>query len=163
MSLKRCFVVSVLWMLTTASSLMGIDVHALANAEAKSAELATQLVSASNKILEEAIDKGRDYQEVKQLDRVYQETQNIKLILIPNNQAKEAKKEGFGAMFKKAFEPPIDLDKALDLVDALQKELSQAKWKTDLAPLLNLAEQLEASLHSAMDIKAQWLNTRKAN
>ncbi|WP_120945119.1 MULTISPECIES: hypothetical protein [Helicobacter] len=163
MSLKRCFLVSVLGIFCIASPLMGIDIHALANAEAQSAQLAMQLVSTSNKILEEAIDKGRDYQEVKQLDRLYQEIQNIKLVLIPNEHAQEAKKKGFGAMFKKAFEPPIDLDKALDLVDALQKEISQAKWKTDLAPLLNLAEQLQTSLHSAMNIKAQWLNTRKAN
>ncbi|MFC3847220.1 hypothetical protein ACFOPX_01545 [Helicobacter baculiformis] len=164
MSLKRCFIVSVLWMLTTASSLMGIDVHALANAEAKSAELATQLVSASNKILEEAIDRGRDYREVKKLDHLYQEAKGIKLVVAPNAGAQEGtKKEGLEEAFKKALERPVDLDKALDLVDALQKELKETKWSTDITPVLTLTNQLQNSLHTAMDLKAQWLNTRKAN
>ncbi len=165
MSCKQCLLLSILWMHFGASWLVGIDVHALSKEEAKSADLATQLVIASNKILEEAIDKGRDYQEVKLLDRIYQEAKNIKLVLAPNTNPQEpqSKKEGFGAAFKKAFEPPIDLDKALDLVDTLHKELKDAKWGSDFASMLTITEQLENSLHTAMNLKAQWLDTRKAN
>ncbi|WP_233706369.1 hypothetical protein [Helicobacter felis] len=152
-------------MLGMVSSLLGIDVHALSKEEAKSVALVSSLVVISNKILEDAIDNGRDYRIVKKLDGLYQKIKNIKSVIAPseNPPGDPKKKEGFEMAFKKALEHPIDLDKALDLVDALQKELKDPKWDTDLGPLIALLEQLQNSLHTAMDLKAQWLNTRKAN
>ncbi|WP_104749560.1 hypothetical protein [Helicobacter cynogastricus] len=164
MIFKRYFLVPVLWMLGMVSSLLGIDVHALSKEEAKSAALVGSLVVISNKILEDAIDNGRDYREVKKLDNLYQKIKDIRSVVAPNKTPPgPKKKEGFEVAFKKALERPVDLDRALDLVDALQKELKDPKWGTDLSPLLALLDQLQSSLHTALDLKAQWLNTRKAN
>ncbi|WP_104683192.1 hypothetical protein [Helicobacter felis] len=165
MIFKQYFLIPIVWMLGMVSSLLGIDVHALSKEEAKSVALVSSLVVISNKILEDAIDNGRDYRIVKKLDGLYQKIKNIKSVIAPseNPPGGPKKKEGFEMAFKKALEHPIDLDKALDLVDALQKELKDPKWDTDLGPLIALLEQLQNSLHTAMDLKAQWLNTRKAN
>lgn len=142
--------------------LWGIDIQALVEEQGKSADLANQLVSVSNKMLEGAIDAGRDYQQVKQLDKFYQESKSLRAVLNPNKGA--SKPTGLGAVFKKAIEPPVDLDKALSLTNALQKEVKNANQDgLDYSQMLSVLNQLENSLQTALDLKSQWLDTRKAN
>ncbi|WP_260321536.1 MULTISPECIES: hypothetical protein [unclassified Helicobacter] len=142
--------------------LWGIDIQALVQEQVKSAGLADQLVSVTNQMLEGAIDTGKNYQQVKQLDKLYQETKNLKAILNPNKGA--SKPTGLGAVFKKAIEPPVDLDKALNLTNALQKEVKNANQDgLDYSKILSVLNQLENSLQTALDLKSQWLDTRKAN
>lgn len=142
--------------------LWGIDIQALTQEQIKSAGLADQLVSMSNKMLEGAIDTGKNYQQVKQLDKFYQESKSLRAVLNPNTGA--SKPTGLGAVFKKAIEPPVDLDKALSLATALQKEVKNANQDgLDYSKMLSILNQLENSLQTALDLKSQWLDTRKAN
>lgn len=159
------FIVSIFFV---AVSLGAIDIQALSDEQAKSMALAAQLVAVSNEMLEKAIDRGGTYQQVKELNNIYQESQNIKRVLSSNSSNGDndglQKKGKIEAAFKKAIKAPVDLDKAIKLTGALQKKIKEApRDAVDLTPLAAILSQLEASLQTALDLKSQWLNTRKAN
>ncbi|WP_163555597.1 hypothetical protein [Helicobacter suis] len=145
------------------SPLMAIDIQALVDEQIKSAGLAADLVAKSNKMLEDAINAGKSYQQVKQLDKLHQESQNLRSVLSPNQDTTN-KPKNLGTIFKHAIDPPIDLDKALSLTNALRKEIKNATQAgIDFSPLLSILNQLGDSLQNALDLKSQWLDTRKAN
>ncbi|GLH57497.1 hypothetical protein NHP214376_02840 [Helicobacter ailurogastricus] len=158
----RAFLAPLLMLFFGFFPLSAIDIQALVEEQTKSADLAKQLVGVSNHMLEGAIDSGKNYQQVKQLDKFYQEARDLMAVLMPNKGT--SKPTGLGAIFKKAIEPPIDLDKALSLTNTLQKEVKSANQDgLDYSQMLSVLNQLENSLQTALDLKSQWLDTRKAN
>lgn len=88
------------------SPLIAIDIQALVDEQIKSAGLAAQLVTKSNKMLEDAINTGKSYQQVKQLDKLHQESQDLKSVFSPNQDTPD-KPKNLGAIFKHAIEPPL--------------------------------------------------------
>ncbi|CCB79338.1 hypothetical protein [Helicobacter bizzozeronii] len=169
---------SVFWIVLVFGALLplrAIDIQALSNEQARSAELATKLVAVSHTMLEKAIDRGATYPQVKELNGIYQDLQAIQVLLSANNPnpnnppsgtagGKTDTKDKIESVFKKAIQAPIDFDQAIQLTTALQKRIKNTpQGSVDFTPITSLLTQLETSLQTALDLKSQWLNTRKAN
>ncbi|GAA7863877.1 hypothetical protein HpMS19_14040 [Helicobacter pylori] len=157
------------------SALAAIDIDEVTEAQANSIKLSDQLVSLSDKLLEKAVDRGRNTDHLKDLNDLHEKIKHLRLILEPKPKDKEnnpnlkdhqgSETIEIGEAIKKALGDPVFPQDALDTALQIDKQLDSFKQDSlvDVKPLKDVLAQLETELRKAIDFQKQWLNSTKPN
>ncbi len=157
------------------SALAAIDIDELTEAQANSVKLSDALVSLSDKLLEKAVDGGRNADYLKELNDLHEKIKHLRLILEPkpkekknnpdlkNHQSSETIE--IGEAIKKALGDPVFPQDALDAALQIDKQLDSFRQNNliDPKPLKDILAQLETELRRAISLQQQWLNSQKPN
>ncbi|UOS20873.1 hypothetical protein MPG21_04330 [Helicobacter pylori] len=157
------------------SALAAIDIDEVTESQANSIKLSDQLVSLSDKLLEKAVDRGRNADHLKDLNDLHEKIKHLRLILEPKPKDKEnnpnlkdhqgSETIEIGEAIKKALGDPVFPQDALDAALQIDKQLDSFKQDNlvDIKPLKDVLAQLEAELRKSIDFQKQWLNSTKPN
>ncbi len=157
------------------SALAAIDIDEVTEAQANSVKLSDQLVSLSDKLLEKAVDRGRNADHLKDLNDLHEKIKHLRLILEPKPKDKENNPNlkdhqgtemiEIGEAIKKALGNPVDPQDALDTALQIDKQLDSFNQDNlvDVKPLKDVLAQLEAELRKSINFQKQWLNSTKPN
>ncbi|WQT01220.1 hypothetical protein E5D97_04300 [Helicobacter pylori] len=157
------------------SALAAIDIDELTEAQANSVKLSDALVSLSDKLLEKAVDGGRNADYLKELGDLHEKIKHLRLILEPKPKEKKNNPDlkdhqgsetiEIGEAIKKALGDPVFPQDALDAALQIEKQLDSFKQNNliDPKPLKDVLTQLETELRKAINLQQQWLNSQKPN
>ncbi|AFX89776.1 hypothetical protein [Helicobacter pylori] len=157
------------------SALAAIDIDELTEAQANSVKLSDALVSLSDKLLEKAVDGGRNADYLKELNDLHEKIKHLRLILEPKPKEKKNNPDlkdhqgsetiEIGEAIKKALGDPVFPQDALDAALQIDKQLDSFKQNNliDPKPLKDILAQLETELRKAISLQQQWLNSQKPN
>ncbi|WP_187858367.1 hypothetical protein KVC60_03890 [Helicobacter pylori] len=157
------------------SALAAIDIDELTEAQANSVKLSDALVSLSDKLLEKAVDGGRNADYLKELNDLHEKIKHLRLILEPKPKEKKNNPDlkdhqgsetiEIGEAIKKALGDPVFPQDALDAALQIDKQLDSFKQNNliDPKPLKDILVQLETELRKAISLQQQWLNSQKPN
>ncbi|WQS04350.1 hypothetical protein KVD72_04155 [Helicobacter pylori] len=157
------------------SALAAIDIDELTEAQANSVKLSDALVSLSDKLLEKAVDGGRNADYLKGLNDLHEKIKHLRLILEPKPKEKKNNPDlkdhqgsetiEIGEAIKKALGDPVFPQDALDAALQIDKQLDSFKQNNliDPKPLKDILAQLETELRKAISLQQQWLNSQKPN
>ncbi|AFI06112.1 hypothetical protein [Helicobacter cetorum] len=165
------------WVLpyTLVGVLMAIDVDELTEAQANSVKLSDALVSLSDKLLEKAVDRGQNAEQLKELNDLHEKIKHLRLSLEPKPKDKKNNPNlkdhespeviEIGEAIKKALGSPIDPSSALEIATQIDKQLEvyNKEANIDIKPLKDILSELESSLRKAIDYQEKWLNSQKPN
>ncbi|CAJ99682.1 hypothetical protein [Helicobacter acinonychis] len=157
------------------SVLAAIDIGELTQAQANSVKLSDALVSLSDKLLEKAVDRGRNADYIKEFNDLHEKIKHLRLILEPKPKDKKNNPElkdhqgsetiEIGEAIKKALGNPVDPQDALEVALQIDKQLDLYKQDDliDVKPLKDILDQLETELRKSINLQKQWLNSNKPN